>query len=101
VGPREALEVGELAGRTPTWCAAAPRVGDRVGAQVRAHGEELPAEVTAVDGAGLTVRLERPAVGVAAGQTMVLYRGSRVLGSATLDRPPGSGPVSGAPSRVG
>jgi tRNA-uridine 2-sulfurtransferase len=84
VGPREALAVSVLqAGRT-VWCGEPPAVGERVGAQVRAHGEELPAEVTALDDGAVTVRLDRPAQGVASGQTLVLYSGSRVVGSGTL-----------------
>jgi tRNA-specific 2-thiouridylase len=86
VGSREALQVSRLQGTGPTWCGAPPVPGDRVGAQMRAHGEELPAVVTSLDDGEVTVRLERPASGVAAGQTLVLYAGSRVLGSATLCR---------------
>jgi tRNA-uridine 2-sulfurtransferase len=86
VGPREALEVTRLRAVRPMWCAVRPAVGDRVGAQVRAHGEELPAEVTRLDDDEVGVRLERAAHGVAAGQTLVLYAGTRVLGSATLRR---------------
>lgn len=93
VGPGSALAVHRLTGshmRLPGG--AAPRVGDRVGVQVRAHGDELPGEVLAVppgppsglDGP-LEVRLLRPARGVACGQTMVLYDGTRVVASATID----------------
>jgi tRNA-uridine 2-sulfurtransferase len=53
---------------------------------VRAHGEELPGVVTALDDDAVTVELERAASGVAAGQTLVLYAGRRVVGSATLRR---------------
>jgi tRNA-specific 2-thiouridylase len=86
VGPRESLAVDVLRAARPVWCGPAPAVGDGVGAQLRAHGEELPAEVTALDGEELVVRLAHPASGVAAGQTLVLYAGTRVLGSATLSR---------------
>jgi len=86
VGPREALTVEELAGVRPVWCGEPPDVGQVVGTQVRAHGEEVPAVVTALDDDRVAVRLERPVTGVAGGQTLVLYAGSRVLGSATLVR---------------
>jgi tRNA-specific 2-thiouridylase len=38
------------------------------------------------DGAGgLRVRLDEPARGIAPGQAVVLYEGTRVVGSATID----------------
>ena len=56
--------------------------------QVRAHGDPAPARawLTREDGdARLHVRLEESQRGVAPGQTMVLYQGTRVLGQATID----------------
>jgi tRNA-specific 2-thiouridylase len=85
VGPADRLSVDRLRGRHPTWCGPAAAPGDRVGAQVRAHGEEVPATVVAVTGDGeVTVALDRPLRGVAPGQTLALYDGTRVVGSATL-----------------
>ncbi|MDJ0356468.1 tRNA 2-thiouridine(34) synthase MnmA [Paenarthrobacter sp. PH39-S1] len=62
-------------------------------AQVRAHGDPVPAracvEVTADDDGGLReellVTLIEPLRGVSPGQTVVLYQGTRVLGQATID----------------
>ncbi|WP_078062138.1 tRNA 2-thiouridine(34) synthase MnmA [Actinomyces provencensis] len=53
-------------------------------AQVRAHG--TPSVVTGVrhGAAGLEVDLAAPVRGVAAGQSLVLYRGTRVLAEATI-----------------
>lgn len=90
VGSREALEVRELAGERATWCEAPLQPGDRVGVQVRAHGDEVPAIVTGVseDGVqvvGVQVTLERPLIGVAPGQTLVLYTGTCVRGAATIN----------------
>lgn len=84
VGPREALAVRELTGRGPTWCGPAPSAGDVVGVQVRAHGDEVPATVTVVSAGEVAVRLDEPVSGAAPGQTMALYAGTRVVGSATL-----------------
>ena len=85
VGPADRLSVDRLRGRHLTWCGPAAAPGDRVGAQVRAHGEEVPATVVAVTGDGeVTVALDRPLRGVAPGQTLALYDGTRVVGSATL-----------------
>ncbi|MFI7587828.1 tRNA 2-thiouridine(34) synthase MnmA [Spongisporangium articulatum] len=84
VGSVEELSVSSLSAGAPTWCGAPPAVGDRVGVQVRAHGAEVPAVLTGLDAAGVAVELESPVRGVAAGQTLALYSGTRVLGSATL-----------------
>jgi tRNA-specific 2-thiouridylase len=88
VGPREALSVTRLAGRGPTWCGPPPALGQRVGVQVRAHGEEVPGTLDALPEEGGTpevrVVLDRPLSGVAPGQTMALYDGTRVVGAATL-----------------
>jgi tRNA-specific 2-thiouridylase len=93
VGPRDALAVTLVEAGPAGWCGPAPVPGQRVGVQVRAHGEEVPAVVEAVAGravvgsavaGGVGVRLERPLSGVAAGQTLALYDGDRVLGAATI-----------------
>lgn len=91
VGPPEALLKSRLTGLRVCWCGPPARPGQHVGVQVRAHGEELPARIVQAPeqaGAGgvpLVVELERPARAVACGQTMVLYDGTRVVGSATID----------------
>lgn len=93
VGPGEALEVEALSARDVVWLA--PDVPARewtdAEVQVRAHGTPVPARVRlqapADDGATrLDVRLARPLRGVAAGQSLVAYTGTRVLGQATLER---------------
>ncbi|MGN6333354.1 MAG: tRNA 2-thiouridine(34) synthase MnmA [Motilibacteraceae bacterium] len=89
VGPRERLAVTELVGGAPLWCGPAPELPLVCRAQVRAHGEAVPARADVVDGA-LVVELERPVHGVAPGQSVVLYlpdpRGDRAVGSATIAR---------------
>ncbi|MFF0904120.1 UNVERIFIED_CONTAM: tRNA 2-thiouridine(34) synthase MnmA [Kocuria sp. CPCC 205316] len=110
VGPQEMLAVDELRGIRPSWAGspvpeAAPllRPGAAAGtasapfpvlAQVRAHGDPVPARahVELVEGPDggpvpeLVVRLEEPMRGVAPGQSVVLYQGTRVLGQATVER---------------
>jgi tRNA-specific 2-thiouridylase len=62
-------------------------------AQVRAHGDPVPATAQLelrTDGSGdvqeeLLLTLREPLRGVAPGQTVVLYQGTRVLGQATID----------------
>jgi tRNA-uridine 2-sulfurtransferase len=83
VGPAERLDVTRVLAGPASWCGAAPEAGARIGVQVRAHGEEVPA-VLEQAGPALSVRLDRALRGVAAGQTVVLYHGSQVLGAATI-----------------
>jgi tRNA-specific 2-thiouridylase len=94
VGTAELLGIDVLTGDHARWCGPPPEGVVSVGAQVRAHGEEIPARTWA-DGARVEVRLERRIRGVAPGQSVVLYDGTRVVGSATiakatLSRPSGA-----------
>jgi len=94
----ELLGVDTITGEHARWCGPAPNGVVSVGAQVRAHGEEIPATAWA-DGKTVEVRLERRIRGVAPGQSVVLYDGTRVVGSATIARtgtrrPPAVGPAA-------
>ncbi|MFX0537846.1 tRNA 2-thiouridine(34) synthase MnmA [Ornithinimicrobium sp. Y1847] len=107
VGPEQLLGVDLIEGDHLRWAGPAPTPGEelRVGAQIRAHGEEYPAlarveidENVEIDDnrrgqAGgsddiprqrLVVHLAERIRGVAPGQSVVLYDGSRVIGSATI-----------------
>ena len=112
VGPAELLSVDRIAGEKSLWfegvlpdggatadgdAAAGGEVPDGAvvpdadgwfdaEVQVRAHGAPVPARVRA-DGASLEVALTgTPLRGVAPGQSLVVYRGTRVLGQATVAR---------------
>jgi tRNA-specific 2-thiouridylase len=85
VGPREALAVTTVEGVRARWFGATPEAPVRCTAQVRAHGEAVPA-VAEADRGVVVVRLQEPLVGVAPGQAVVLYAGTRVVGSATIAR---------------
>ena len=52
-------------------------------AQYRAHGTPQDATIQASD-EGLSVMLDEPGHGVAPGQTVVVYDGDRVVGSAVI-----------------
>lgn len=111
VGPKEALAIRELAGVRFTWAGLDPVAsgiavaGDAVGhvtefaceVQVRAHADPVPATAS-VTGEGdtleLRVRVDEPLMGVAPGQTAVVYVGTRVLGQCTIDRTVSAVPVS-------
>jgi tRNA-specific 2-thiouridylase len=82
VGSRERLAVRGLTGIKPRWCGAAPtRLEGTV--QLRAHGDEHRA-VVRVAGDEVDVELLDPAYGIAPGQAVVVYDGTRVVGSATI-----------------
>ena len=88
VGPRQHLAVSALTGTPALWCeGAAPAEPFAATVQVRAHGAEHEALVTPADdgeAGGITVALPSPIIGVAPGQTAVIYDGTRVVGSATI-----------------
>ena len=101
VGPEALLSIDVMEGIRPSWAGLPPRevaamaedVDGRsdefpVTVQVRAHGDPAPARAWLTRQGGqqrLCVRLNEPQRGVAPGQTMVLYQGTRVLGQATID----------------
>lgn len=86
VGPAELLDVTDIVATQPTWTQQ-PIGPDAtvVIAQMRAHGEPIPARARLVHGQ-LMVELERPIRGLAAGQQIVIYDGDRVMGSARVSR---------------
>jgi tRNA-specific 2-thiouridylase len=94
VGPEALLAVDELRGIRISW-AGLPIADAEAGTefdcmvQVRAHGDPVDArarvEVQEDGGNVLVATLIEPMRGVAPGQTMVIYQGTRVLGQATID----------------
>jgi tRNA-specific 2-thiouridylase len=86
VGPPGLLDVDAIEGIRPIW--SGPALGAHpqdVQAQVRAHGEPVPATAF-LRGDRLHVDLKVAVRGLATGQAVVLYDGTRVIGSATIDR---------------
>jgi tRNA-specific 2-thiouridylase len=80
VGSRDGLAVRRVEAIRPTWTEGVRDGSWRAAVQVRAHGSTVPATVTA----GVDVDLDEPLTGVAPGQTVVYYDGTRVVGSATI-----------------
>lgn len=100
VGPEALLAIDVMEGIRPSWAGLPPvevqnmaeddETSERfdVQVQVRAHGDpaDAVAWLTRTDGEErLNVRLREAQRGVAPGQTMVVYQGTRVLGQATID----------------
>jgi len=110
VGPREMLAISELAGSQYSFAGADPvesglalGLGEESGfscsefeceVQVRAHADPVPARAR-VGGGELVVALEEPLLGVAPGQSAVVYVGTRVVGQCTIDRTLSTVAVSG------
>ena len=91
VGPREHLQVDALDCVKPLWTGVAPTDLLECTVQLRAHGDEHRAIVAlrpaqGPEGDEVHVRLLDPAAGIAPGQACVIYDGTRVVGSATIDR---------------
>jgi tRNA-specific 2-thiouridylase len=85
VGPVGLLRTQALECEHPRWCGPAPESGAGVGVQVRAHGNEYPARIELMTN-GFTVSFAEAIPAVAAGQSAVLYQGTRVVGSGTVRR---------------
>lgn len=92
VGEHNLLAVDQLSGTRFSWCGLPPVNPEQwleVTVQVRAHGEQVPARARLL-GSELQVELVEPLIGVATGQTAVLYLGTRVLGQLTIDTTKGA-----------
>jgi tRNA-specific 2-thiouridylase len=96
VGPQEALAIKELGGTKFTWCGQAPtnpEIPFEAEVQVRAHAEPVRCVAQLKDNQ-LMVVTHAPILGVAPGQTAVIYVGTRVLGQFTIDRTVSAVPVA-------
>ncbi len=84
VGSREELAVASLTASKPRWCGPVPDGELHVKAQLRAHGEQV-AVTARLEGDQVLVSFDEQTSAVAPGQAVVLYDGTRVIGSATID----------------
>lgn len=83
VGAHEALAITTILGTSPRFPGEIPSGPQRGFAQVRAHGEPLACSYTANENE-ISVLLDQPLHGLAAGQAVVVYDNDRVVGSATI-----------------
>ncbi|RRD49874.1 tRNA 2-thiouridine(34) synthase MnmA [Arachnia propionica] len=83
VGSREDLAVSVLTGIRPTWTQRPLQEPMRGEVQYRAHGAALSALIEPTAD-GVRVTLDQPTSGVAPGQSMVFFDGTRVVGSAII-----------------
>ncbi len=88
VGSRSELAVGVVEAGEAVWFTEVPAPDEPVAVQIRAHGEAVPAYVEQVwdddGGRSVRTRVEGELMGVAAGQSLVIYRSTQVLGQATV-----------------
>ncbi|MFV0463123.1 MAG: tRNA 2-thiouridine(34) synthase MnmA [Nostocoides sp.] len=89
IGTADLLGIDIIEGHRVRWCGQEPVGEFSGGVQVRAHGEEVPATARldpdlVGDNTRVRVVLQRRIRGVAPGQSVVLYDGTRVVGSATI-----------------
>jgi tRNA-specific 2-thiouridylase len=87
VGPAEALAVAGLGATDAVWFASPGTDWFACSVQVRAHGAPVAARARARAGGAVEVDLRGAGAslhGIAPGQSLVLYDGSRVLGEATV-----------------
>ncbi len=104
VGPRDALGRDRVTLSELNWLSAEPKVGDRVGVQLRHRAPEVDGVVIEAGGS-LTLELAHPVAAVTPGQSAVVFDGERVLGggrilSASGRRPPQTLPSPSAPRRT-
>lgn len=104
VGPAEELAVGTVEADRGVWFAAPGPAPFACEVQVRAHGTPVPAVATASPDGTVRVDVDVAAGlrGVAPGQSLVVYDGTRVLGQATVtgtQRP--AAVTAPAPGRAG
>jgi tRNA-specific 2-thiouridylase len=88
VGPQAALAIKELGGQKFTWCGEPPKnpeIPFEAEVQVRAHAEPVKC-IAQLENNELKAITHEPILGVAPGQTAVIYLGTRVLGQFTIDR---------------
>ncbi len=83
VGTEHLLSVRRIVGRDASWTGPVPAPGSPCEVQIRAHAAPVAA-VVHPGGGGVEVQLATPLRAVAAGQSMVLYVGTKVLGQSTI-----------------
>jgi len=111
VGPKEALAIAEIAGTKFSWAGLDPvasgiiaDAADRFDCEVQIRAHADPVTAVAVlrpvgtgenpDALELVITPSEPLLGVAPGQTAVVYVGTRVLGQCTIARTVSAIPVS-------
>lgn len=83
LGPREDLLVSRLVLEQENWLVDAPHSLDGLGVQVRYRSSATACSMASTD-QGTIIELHEPVSTPAAGQSMVVYQGSRLIGGGVL-----------------
>lgn len=86
VGTRASLARNTVSAAQVNWLAPEPEVGATVQVQVRHRGARVPATLLRADSSAIEVVLSESVIGVAPGQSLVLYDDDVVLGGGVITR---------------
>jgi tRNA-uridine 2-sulfurtransferase len=87
VGPRNLLDACGLVTDPASWLPGVPDDGTEAEVQIRYHHAPARARLHPLTDGRVEVRFDDPQPAVTPGQLAVFYRGDRVLGGATIQRP--------------
>ncbi len=85
IGPREELLGRGVLARELNWLTDAPALGARVSVQVRHRAPAAGAEIVRLTPDEVELALDDPVAAITAGQSLVVYDGSRVLGGGIIE----------------
>ena len=85
IGPRAELLGRGVTVREVNWLGDPPSIGDRVAVQVRHRAPAAAAEVIRLDEEKLELALDEPVAAITPGQSLVVYRGERILGGGVIE----------------
>ena len=85
IGPREELLGRGVIGRELNWLTDPPAVGARVSVQVRHRAPATAAEIVRLTANEVELALDEPVAAITAGQSLVVYDGSCVLGGGIIE----------------
>jgi tRNA-specific 2-thiouridylase len=96
IGPRQALLGRTVCASEWNWLGTPPVPGDTVLGQIRHRSPATAGTVMTASGDRLELAFTEPVSAISPGQSLVLYRGSQVLGGGIIDRSPRALPVAAA-----
>jgi tRNA-specific 2-thiouridylase len=96
IGPRQALLGRSVFASEINWLDNPPSAGDTVLGQVRHRAPSVPATVVSTTDDRLELAFAEPVSAISPGQSLVLYRGSQVLGGGVIERARRGLPVAAA-----
>jgi tRNA-specific 2-thiouridylase len=85
IGSREELLGNGIIARELNWLADPPEVGSPVAVRVRHHSATTAAEIIRLDDGEIELALDEPVSAITPGQSLVIYRGSQVIGGGVIE----------------